>query len=122
MDYIQLQRKHDAIKKLNANRYEQHSKRLLTSNISKKFQTTMIGSLSNFEKLFGELWGFGKHPSELSSSELEWYNKWQAVRTEILNNGNNQLRACLDEMAQYTIKWDKYQTKFIVRKDGEYNE
>ena len=35
-----------------------------------------------------------------------------------LNNGNNQLRAALNEIAQYSMKWDKYRMDFIV-KQGE---
>lgn len=120
--HSQFTKQHDAVKKLNAKRYSENSKRRLIANISKKFQTTMIGALAHFEDLFGELWGFGKESDDLTLEELEWETKWQQARTDILNNGNNQLRAYLDEIAQYTIKWDRYQTKFIIKRDEEYHE
>jgi len=41
--------------------------------------------------------------------------KWQLVRSEVLNNGNNQARACLDEISQYTMTWDRFTTKLIVK-------
>jgi len=113
----------DAARKINDDRYAATSKKRLISNVEKKFKTTMIGALARFEELFGELWGNGQ-TSPLTDEQEAFLEKWQIVRTEILNNGNNQLRACLDEIAQYTMTWDRYQTKFIVHKDngGSENE
>ena len=116
MDHSKLKRSHDAARKLSHAKYEVSSKKRLITNIERKFKTTMIGALSHFEKLFGELWGFD-NSNPPGQEEEYWHEKWQAVRTEILNNGNNQLRACLDEIAQYTMTWDRYQTEFIVHKD-----
>ena len=107
----------DIAKQHNREKFESNSKKRLMINIEKKFKTTMIGALSQFEKEFGELWGFNSH--DITPEQEEWQEKWQIVRTEILNNGNNQLRACLDEIAQYTMTWDRYKTQFIVRKDNE---
>ena len=110
---------YDLVKKINQEKYENHSKKKLISNIEKKFKTTMIGALARFEDEFGYLWGLGSD-QPLTGSQKEWYEKWQFVRTEILNNGNNQLRACLDEIAQYTMTYNQYHTQFIVQ--GDKNE
>ena len=95
------------------------SKKRLMANLKRKFDTTMIGALACFEKEFGYLWGFGKEHMDLNSDELECRKLWETARTMILNNGNSQLRACLDELAQYTMTWDRYQTNFIVRKTDD---
>ncbi len=118
-DHIKMKRKHDAVKKLHNERYEVNSRKRLMKNIEKKFKTTMIGALSQFEKEFGNLWGFSENSITVNQAKFE--RKWQVVRTEILNNGNNQLRACLDEIAQYTMTWNRYKTSFIVKKDNEEN-
>ena len=75
----------------------------------------MIGSLAHFENTFGELWGHGKLDDNLTNEELYWHDKWEEVRTEILNNGNNQLRAAIDEMAEYTLTWNRHKTNFIIK-------
>jgi hypothetical protein len=98
------------------NIYKENSKKRLLKNIEKKFKTTMIGALARFEEGFGDLWGHGKR--ELTSEELEFRKIWEDVRTEVLNNGNNQLRGAQDEIANYTMSWDKYHTELIVKKDG----
>jgi len=100
-------------------RYALNSKKRLIKNIEKKFKTTMIGALYCIEQEFGDLWDITN--SNPSSTALQYREKWQKVRTDILNNGNNQLRACLDEIAQYTMTWDRYQTEFIIKKVQEGN-
>ena len=111
------QRLFDLAKKTNEEQYKTGSKKRLMTILEKKFKTTIIGALAQFEERFGDLWGHGKPIEELDEIELEWRNVWIATRTNVLNNGNNQLRASLDELTQYTISWDRYQTNFIIRKD-----
>jgi len=101
-------------RKRNQEQYEQQSKERLIKNIEKKFQTTMIGALARFEDEFGDLWGMDK--DRLTPEEEKWEEKWKYVRNEVLNNGNNQLRACLDELSNYTLSWNQYHTEFLVRK------
>jgi len=103
------------IKKMNQDKFEKNSKKRLMANITKKFKTTMIGALAQFEKEFGYLWGMKN--TDLTEEQKKFFIKWQAVRTEILNNGNSQLRACLEEISQYTMKWDRYHTDFIIKRD-----
>lgn len=85
--------------------------------LTKRFQTTMIGALHEFEKSFGYLWGQQKNPDFLTDSEEDFRDRWEMVRSQILNNGNNQLRKCLtdlDQMSNY-----KYHYKFYNKKNRE---
>lgn len=116
MDDLQnviLQAQRDNIRAKNEDKYRDNSKKRLISIIEKKFKTTMIGSLATFEETFGYLWGHGEQ--SLSEEQAEFRRMWDEVRTEILNKGNNQLRAAQDEIASYTMTWDKYKTDFIIK-------
>lgn len=80
--------------------------------LTKRFQTTMIGALFEFEKHFGHLWGQNKYEDELLNENEEKYRQiWDDVRNKILNNGNNQLRKCLSDIrpnqVQYHYKFYK---------------
>lgn len=72
----------------------------LNSLITKRFQTTMIGSLHQFEKYFGYLWGIDLDEDELTDKQLDLRDRWEITRNQILNNGNNQLRQMLNDIAQ----------------------
>lgn len=67
---------------------------------TKRFQTTMIGALYQFEQAFGYLWGFDKEEDDLTDSEYDFREKWENARYNILNNGNNQLRLALKDIQQ----------------------
>jgi hypothetical protein len=66
--------------------------------LSKRFQTTMIGALFEFEKTFGYLWGQNKNEEDLTDNELDFLDRWDFVRNQILNNGNNQLRKAISDL------------------------
>jgi len=67
----------------------------LIENMYKKFQTTMIGSLARFEKVFGYLW-------ENESKEADKFlDMWEYTRNSILNNGNKQARAAIEDLVAY---------------------
>lgn len=111
----------DRIRKQSEEKYKDNSKKRLLDIVAKKFKTTMIGSLAKFEENFGFLWGHGKN--ELTEQEAEFRKIWDNTRTEVLNNGNNQLRAAQDEIANHSMAWDGYKTEFIVKpKTGTENE
>jgi len=94
--------------------YRENSKRRLLATLDKKFNTTMIGALARFEEEFGELWG---HKSEdITAEQAKYRERWQAVRDAVLDNGNKQRRAAQEEIAQYTMSWNKYKTEFIIKK------
>src|SRR5574343_443150 len=87
----------------------------LNRSIERKFRTTFIGALSNFEQSFGYLWGMGKPEEELTEEEFKLRQLWIQTRTIILNNGNNQLRAAQSEISEYTIDWNRYHTNILVK-------
>ena len=68
--------------------------------LTKRFQTTMIGALFEFEKTFGYLWGQNKEEHELTDIELDFLDRWDNVRNQILNNGNNQLRKAISDLCK----------------------
>lgn len=80
--------------------------------IETKLRTSFIGALSQFEELIGkELWGYGKDENRLDEDEQYWLRIWKNVRTNVLNNGNAQIRALQSEVGHYDIKWNRYQLK-----------
>jgi len=109
-----MKQRFEAGKRLHNEKFADSSKKRLITNVEKKFKTTMIGSLASFEKEFGWLWGHGERDG-LTDEQMDMLEKWQLVRSEVLNNGNNQARACLDEISQYTMTWDRFTTKLIVK-------
>jgi hypothetical protein len=100
-------------------RYKDNSKRRLLNNIKKKFDTTIIGSLAAFEEKFGDLWGHGLDYEELDEDQVYWREAWINARSKILDNGNANLRAAQNEIAQYTLSWNRYVTKFNIRNNEE---
>lgn len=108
--------KFNDIKAVNQERQKLYSKRRLINILEKKFKTCYIGALAKFEETFGHLWGHGQ-TEDLTPEQQEWKELWYDVRTAILNNGNNQARAAMDEISQYTMTWDKYKVEFLVKKE-----
>lgn len=94
-------------------RYRNDSKQRLKNILSKKFKTTIIFPLSQFEMTFGKLWGHGKNDSELSAQELANKKIWLECRERILNNGHKQERNSMAEIDMYDISWNRYQTQLI---------
>ena len=48
---------------------------------------------------------------------------WTRARTEVLNNGNTQLRALRTEIASQTVKWNRHHIDFkIPGTQGDTNE
>ena len=86
--------------------------------LNKRFQTTMIGALSEFEKSFGYLWGIDKDENkELTEKEEKFLDLWEDTRNRILNNGNNQLRKAVSEIRKSSGE-HRYNYKFNVREDN----
>lgn len=112
-EHFYLKSIHDKNKYKNDEKYKEHSKRRLIENIGTRLRTLMIGSLSRFEKEFGYLWGHNKSGIK-TKEQIELSNKWQKIRTEILDLGNNNIREAEKEIAQYTLSWNKYKTDFII--------
>jgi hypothetical protein len=84
--------------------------------LTKRFQTTMIGALFEFEKAFGYLWGQDKNEEDLTDNELDFLDRWDNVRNQILNNGNNQLRKAIVDLSKNNGNI-KYNYKFNNRRE-----
>ena len=111
-EFLEFKAQHEKNKRQKDITYKDNSKRLLLNNIKKKFDTTIIGSLAAFEEKFGELWGHGLSIEELDEDQLYWREVWADARSRILDNGNANLRAAQNEIAQYTLSWNRYVTQF----------
>ena len=116
-DYKKLR---EQTKKYNDEKYRESSKKRLMKNVERKFKTTMIGALASFEKYFGDLWGHDE--GELSDEQIKMKQFWEQARTEILNNGNSQLRIAQEEIAQYTMTWNRYHIDFVLSPPKQDNE
>ena len=82
----------------------------------KKIQTTMIGALSTIEENLGFLWESDEQPPEQKQIMKDIYDK---VRSQILDKGNHQARNIDAELAQYDVKWLKYQVTMPVKHKEE---
>lgn len=75
-----------------------NEKQQLIYNVEKRFKTTMIGSLAQFEKRFQHLW----EDENIDPDRREYYSElWQDTRDEVLNNGNHQSRSALKDLKGY---------------------
>ena len=108
-----------ATKQGNEEKYKANCKRALKEHATTKLKTTMIGSLSKFESNFGFLWGHGKPADELTEQELEFRDKWDATRNEVLNQGNNCLRSLMTEIDGYTVSFNKFEYNFTIKKESQ---
>lgn len=69
----------------------------------------MVGCIAEVENTFGRLWGGPNKPyEEMSDNEKDWFELWQILRKNMFNLGNNQIRAFQNELAQYTITWNRH--------------
>lgn len=84
--------------------------------ITKRLQTTMIGAIYQFEENFGYLWGLDKDENELTEQEHRFRLKWEDTRNQILNNGNNQLRKCINELDKIQQNQPQYKYNFKYRR------
>lgn len=99
---------------MNQEKFKDEYRERLKKIIGKKFDTTMIYSLSQVELLFGHLWGIGKPESKLTDDELMYRTKWLECRNNILNTGNAQKRNSAAEINQYDVIWNRYITEFRI--------
>ena len=102
-------------------KYKEKSKKRLSNILSTKMKTSFIGAISSCEKNFGFLWGHGKDEAELTEQELQMREIWENVRAEILDNGNSQLRASINEVNNYTVHWNRFQVNFNLSEEDRDN-
>lgn len=74
-------------------------KERLIDDIEKRLKTVMIGSISRFENTFGYLWN---HGSEVDTDQQDFFRrKWDDLRNDLLNHGNNQIRLTVDAVYDF---------------------
>lgn len=101
------------IKKQNEERFSEKSKEMFLKIAEKKFQTTFIGALHEFEQEFGYLWGHGEQQPTVEQQKMR--RIWEKVRNNILNKGNTQIRNLRKEAEQYKMEKQRYNYNFRVR-------
>ena len=119
LSHYQLVAAQEKQRKIKENRYKEKSKKRLSNIISTKIKTSFIGAISSCEEHFGFLWGHGKNENELDENELAMREIWENVRAGILDNGNTQLRATMNEMNNYSITWERYHVDLPIRNTEE---
>jgi hypothetical protein len=83
------------------------NRRGIIQQVSKRFETTIIGALARFEDTFGYLWGHNSQ-KELTQKQQEFLDIWEVARTSILNHGNNQMRSAIDDIINYVEEENEY--------------
>ena len=94
------------------------SQERLAESVRTKLNTAFIGAISQVEKHLGHLWGHGKKEHDCTPQELEFRRIWGLCRTDILNNGNNQIRAMKSEVKQYDVLWNRHHMDLEVTDEG----
>lgn len=95
------------------------SRRQIIEQIETRFRTIMIGALARFEKEFGGLWNNNHDPS--NDQELYFRDKWEDLRSDILDHGNNQMRQGLEELTEYLNTVEKYRLQVFYNHNKENN-
>jgi len=103
------------MKQAKEERYLEQSRRRLDKIVSTKIRTAFIGALAAFEEEFGFLWGHDIPEDQLTGEQKEMRELWNTARTNVLNNGNTQLRAVRNEIANQTVKWNRHHIDFVVK-------
>ena len=118
-NFDDLIRQQSEYKSIREDKFKQDSRDRLSKILKKKVETTMIGALSSIEDHFAFLWT--SKDGGMSPEQKIMYDTFQKVRSEILDKGNTQSRNVDAELAQYEVKWLRYQTSIpvISRKTGE---
>ena len=122
LSHYQLVAAQQKQKELKDNKYKEKSKKRLTNILSTKIKTSFIGSISSIENHFGFLWGHGKPEEELTDSEASMREIWENARANILDNGNTQLRAAINEINNYSINWERYYMELPITSEKDEKE
>jgi len=102
---------------MKSNQYS--SRRQIMEQIETRFKTIMIGSLSRFEKEFGTLWNNDNDPT--TDNEAYFRDKWEDLRHDLLDHGNNQIRQGLEELDKYLNNVEKYRLQVFYNHNKEQN-
>jgi hypothetical protein len=96
-------------------RFAEGSRQRLEKIITTKIRTAFIGALAAFEEHYGFLWGNDKESSNLTKEEREMQSLWIETRTQVLNNGNAQIRAAQNEISNHVIHWNRHHVELPYR-------
>tara|TARA_R100001509_G_scaffold135428_1_gene89155 strand:+ start:2252 stop:2635 length:384 start_codon:yes stop_codon:yes gene_type:complete len=119
VNHYQLAAAQQKQRDLKQKKYEEKSKKRLSNIVSTKIKTSFIGAISSCEESFGFLWGHGKDEADLTEEESTMREMWEILRAKILDNGNTQLRAAINEINSYSISWDRYKMEIPVKEEEE---
>lgn len=97
------------LKEFRDQRKKDASKEKLLKIAKKRIQTTMIGAISSIEEVFGFL-------LETDESVKQAFDD---LRSEILDRGNNQIRALESDFSTYEIVWKKYNYQLPFKEKEE---
>lgn len=92
---------------------------------TKRLETTMIGCLARFEGAFGDLWGYNQdYDKPLTANQEKFQDTWEYARTSILNHGNNQIRAMMEDIRKVSqnIPQTRYNYKFYLNNKNRKDE
>jgi hypothetical protein len=91
----------------------------LKDNVGKKFLTSLINSLSQFEMAYGYLWGIGRNTDELTPDEQSFRILWEITRKNILDTGHKQRKNAFAELDMYDYTPRVYHATFIVNQPDD---
>jgi len=97
--------------------FKYNSKERVKKIAGKKFNTCFIFPISEFENVFGELWGHGLLDNQLNDQQKLNRKKWEQIRRNILDKGNLQRRAFESELELYNIEYCGYKADFVGGKN-----
>jgi hypothetical protein len=101
-------------REINSDKHKERCKKRLSNIITTKIKTSFVGAISAYEENFGFLWGHGKEEKDLDQNELAMREIWESVRSKVLDNGNSQLRASVNEMNNYNIDWNMHRVELPI--------
>jgi hypothetical protein len=73
------------------------SREALDKIVSRRCTTIFIGCLDSIEQKLGHLWGMDKRLRDLNREERLFLEIWKSLRKEILDKGNVQKKALLED-------------------------
>lgn len=111
-DFYENKRQAELNRKKNDERRKFAAQERLKQCISTHIRTTMIAAISAFEKKYGDLWGYNQQ-DELSDDQVAESLVWDETRTRILDVGNSQIRAALQELDMYDVNFVGDKTLYI---------
>ena len=100
--------------KENNMRKNYHSRKEILDKIEKRFKTIMIGGLARFEQEFGYLWNNDEAPT--TKQEAYFRDKWEDLRNDLLDHGNNQIRNGIQDLHNYLNTVEKYNLQIFYNK------